>query len=145
MALVKLLNPLAKFTKEMLFDDDFIHDINNIVGFAHTLGVSFLFTSGFRKDTNVQGAIVTPAQMSNHLVGCAFDCNMYLHNKLYNSELLAGVLPVEIQKVIDYWKNMDYRWGGDFKKKDVVHFDTALNLRHPELWKDKYREYHEDK
>ena len=139
--LIKLLN--QKSNKDILLDDGFLLDVQNLIEYAALLGVSFYFVSGFRKDTNVQGAIVPPAQKSNHLIGCAFDADIIHHGKFYNSEALSGVLPEEIKKVIAMWKGMGNRWGGDFSKKDVVHFDNGLNIKLPDLWRQKYNQYHD--
>ncbi len=52
------------------------------------------------------------------------------------------MLPLEIQDYIIACKAAGFRWGGDFKINDVVHWDNGLNIHNPALWEKKYKEYH---
>jgi hypothetical protein len=92
-----------------------------------------------RKDAAVVGAIVPPAQRSNHLVGHAIDMNVQFEGALFNSVRLArknhATLP---RPIIDFLNRIRshgvLRWGGDFVKADPVHIDDDLARRDPGLW-----------
>ena len=104
-----------------------------------------IITSSFRKDTNVKGAIVPPAKKSNHLIGQAIDFNLKhkITGVYYNSIKLAddtGPDELFLTEVVKSIPNI--RWGDAFKVKDSVHIDTALNLRNPVLWQEKYNKIH---
>ena len=118
-------------------DDDFIPVFTELCDFANSLGLKIFITSAYRNSIVVPGAIVTPAVMSNHLVGHAIDCNIVDNGTYWNSEKLAGELTGNVLALITFVRNHAIlRWGGDFNTRDVVHFDDKLNLRDPE----KYRE-----
>ena len=103
-----------------------------------------VITSSHRTDTNVKGAIVTPAIMSNHLVGHAIDCNVKSKTtgEYFNSKKMGdGTGPDELF-LEDVDRNTDLRWGQAFNKPDSVHFDDALNIKKPAVWHEKYRLLH---
>ena len=142
-------NPKAKIssglTQGLYFDDDFIPLVDNAIDIAEKHGVTFLFTSGFRMNSdNLSGAVVTPAKMSNHFVGQAWDCSFFVDGKFYNSTFLKEKgIPDLLKASIEEIKGIGLRWGGDFTKVDLVHFDSGLNLSNPELYRQKYNEYHQ--
>ena len=95
---------------------------------AGELGLKIHTTSSWRHDTNVNGAIVTPAKMSNHLVGYAIDCNIVEGKVWWNSEKLKTPTG-KVLEFIEYCESKGIRWGGRFVKIDTVHFDYPLNLK----------------
>ena len=112
----------------------------NEIAIRHNMIV--VITSSLRKDTNVAGAIVPPAKMSNHLVGHAIDCNVKskITGQFFNSKRMGdGTGPDEIF-LEDVDRNTDLRWGQAFKKPDSVHFDDALNIKRPLIWHQKLNE-----
>jgi len=142
MSLIKYSSPLVK-GKEIYLDEDFAKEVDKLVDIGTPLGITIYFNSGFRLNSNnLHGATVDPAKMSNHFTGTGFDGNLIHRGKFYTSKKLEGALPDEIIFFIDAWKILGNRWGGDFKKRDVVHFDNGLNLKNPEKWKELYKEYH---
>jgi hypothetical protein len=96
-----------------------------------------IVTSSHRTSTKVKGAIVTPAQMSNHLVGFAIDCNLQdiETGEYYNSKKMGDKVGADEEVIREITKTTGLRWGGDFREKDEVHFDYPLNLKFPDTWK----------
>lgn len=94
-----------------------------------------IVTSSKRDSTLVKGAIVTPAQMSNHLVGHAIDCNLRnaKTGEYFNSEKMKDGKGDD-EAVIHDIELLSVRWGGRFKATDSVHFDSGLNLKNPLHW-----------
>ncbi len=125
-------------------DEDFAPLLNqmNKIAIAHNFIV--FVTSSFRRDDNVKGAIVTPAKMSNHMIGHAIDCNVKnkATGEYYNSKKMGdGTGPDELF-LEDVDRNTDLRWGQAFNNPDSVHFDSALNIKKPALWHEKYKIIH---
>ena len=127
--------------KKVLIDIDFLPTIQIIDDKCKEHGFIFWVTNSFRPDGVVlSGTVVTPANMSNHKIGHALDGNLQ-HIKTgewFNSVKMgdgAGKDEVLIQAIVDE----GVRYGGNFRKEDNVHFDDALNVNEPEVWKEKYR------
>lgn len=108
-------------------------DMLNDTAKSHKIIV--IVNSSKRKSTIVPGAIVTPAQMSNHLVGHAIDCNLQdtTTGEFFNSFKMGDGKGLDESFIKDV-ETKGLRWGGKFKAKDTVHFDDALNLRDPKYW-----------
>ena len=126
-------------------DEDFLPVLTKMNEIAIKHNMIVIITSSFRKDTNVKGAIVPPAKKSNHLIGQAIDFNLKhkITGVYYNSIKLAddtGPDELFLTEVVKSIPNI--RWGDAFKVKDSVHIDTALNLRNPVLWQEKYNKIH---
>ncbi len=126
--------------KKVLIDIGFLPTIQIIDDECKSHGFIFWVTNSYRKDTDVlSGTVVTPANMSNHKVGHALDGNLQ-HIKTgewFNSVKMGdgkGIDEVLIQAII----NKGVRYGGNFRKEDNVHFDDALNVNEPDVWKEKY-------
>jgi len=135
------LNP--SLNGSLLLNSDFADELDLLVEEAEKLGITLYINSGFRKDSShLQGAIVPPAKMSNHFVGCAIDCNMIQKGVFYNSEMMATEKSDEIILLIKKWQEMGNRWGGHFATIDSVHFDNGLNVKNPDKWNELYLEYH---
>jgi hypothetical protein len=152
--LKRYINPNIKLADGLngvlMLDDNFIGRFDNLVLFAKTLGVTFVVVRGFAKDSNhITGAVYTPATRSEHFIGCGVDVNYILAGHFYNSTELAdhSKIPAQIMQVINHWKQLGYRWGGDFHadrngKIDDVHLDDGTNVLHPALYDELYKEYH---
>ena len=127
--------------KKVLIDIDFLPTIQIIDDECKAHGFIFWVTNSYRKDTDIlSGTVVTPANMSNHKVGHALDGNLQhiASGEWFNSVKMGdgkGVDEVLIQAII----NKGVRYGGNFRKADNVHFDDALNVNEPDVWKEKYR------
>lgn len=125
-------------------DEDIIPQLKQMNDIAVKYGLTVIVTSSFRKDTNVKGAIVPPAKMSNHLVGQAIDFN--LKNKktgaYYNSTKLGDGIGEDEQFCREVVKVTGLFWGEAFKVKDSVHIDSRLNKTNPVLWQQKYNKIH---
>lgn len=127
--------------KKVLINIDFLPTIQIIDDACKAHGFIFWVTNSFRKDSDLlSGAVVNPANMSNHKVGHALDGNLqYIQTgEWFNSVKMGdgkGIDEVLIQSITD----KGVRYGGNFRKEDNVHFDDALNVTKPDEWKEKYR------
>lgn len=127
------------FGKPCMIHEEFVPSMDYFCECLHLTGCKAHITSSQRFDTNVAGAIVEPARMGNHLVAHAIDCNIYdKANRLWNSTMLLTPSGEVLDFITLVKKKL--RWGGDFKKRDSVHFDNALNLRNPIRWKEIFNE-----
>lgn len=118
---------------ECTIDDLFKRNMDVINDTAKKYKLTVIITSSKRKTIIVPGAIVAPAKMSNHLVGHAIDCNLKSDTEYFNSVKMGDGTGVDEQFIKEV-QNKGVRWGGCFKAKDSVHFDSGLNLQNPKLW-----------
>ena len=114
--------------KEVLCHEGFLPYLEIMDLKAVELGLKIYVTSSWRKDTNVKGAIVTPAKMSNHLVGHAIDCNI-IEDKIWWNSTQLKTPTGKVLEFIKFCESNGIRWGGRFAKIDTVHFDYPLNLK----------------
>lgn len=140
---MKLINYTnSNIQGECTIDDGFIPVMDHINEVCIKHDFTFIVTSSKRNSTLVKGAIVTPAQMSNHLVGHAVDGNLK-NNKTgeyFNSEKMKdGKGDDEV--VINEIEGVMTRWGGRFKEMDSVHFDSGLNLKNPLHWQELHKQF----
>ena len=129
----------AAFVGECRIDSDFETHLILMGNKAKDLGLVIHVTSSFRTSTDVPGAIVKPAKMSNHLVGHAIDCNIEEPGKYWNSEALKAPSG-KVLELIEYLESLGMRWGGRFKAVDPVHFDDGLNDNYPAKWIGKFNQ-----
>ena len=126
---------IADLKKPCVIEEGFIPTMDKLCYYADKNELFLYHISSYRKTANVKGAIVTPAQMSNHMIGHAIDCNLLDGGKLWNSIEMRKGLTGNVKAFIDeVTKDKSMRWGGNFSKKDEVHFDDGLNIRNPKLW-----------
>ena len=123
---------------------DFIQSVSKVVALAEECDVKVHVTSSYRRlGAKVAGAIVEPADMSNHCVGHALDFNLWCGDEFFNSkrlhpEAVDRFAPLGVRQFIMGLRNDDtLRWGGDFTRADPVHIDDALNHRAPDEWRRK--------
>jgi hypothetical protein len=127
--------------KPCIIEEGFIVAMDRLCFYANECDLKLYINSSYRNLTVVDGAIVTPATLSNHLIGHAIDSNIVEGKIFWNSKKLEGILSEKVQKFIDIIrKDTILRWGGDFSVRDVVHFDDSLNVRDIELWHKLYNE-----
>jgi len=130
----------AHFEGRLIADLDFHAHLEFLDRMAGQFGLTVLVTSSFRaKGAAVAGAIVPPAQRSNHLVGHAIDMNLKLGSERFDSQRLTRQnlrnLPSGVQSFLGAIRaHSVLRWGGDFVKADPVHIDDNLSRRSPDLW-----------
>lgn len=130
--------------KKVLIHLDFLPTIQIIDDECKRFGFIFYVTNSFRKETDVlKGTIVDPAKMSNHKAGCALDGNLYhIESKTwYNSKLMADRTGAD-EEVIQAIVSKGVRWGGNFRNKDVVHFDNSINIKNPVRYLEIIKEVH---
>ncbi|GAB4253990.1 MAG: hypothetical protein Kow0079_09970 [Vicingaceae bacterium] len=142
-------HPLVTFTASHFIGKaqvhkDFVPLLNDVNEMAKKQKVKVWVTSSFRETSKVNGAIVTPAKFSNHMVGHAIDFNLKYgadFTKLCNSSCLSkNPLSQPVKGFIEaVRKHPKLRWGGDFSAKDVVHIDDHYN-KDLETWKKTYYE-----
>lgn len=124
-------------------DVDFFPFLDRLAEFAARSTLKIFVTSSARDPgADVRGAIVKPATRSNHLVGHAIDMNLQSESgRFFNSKMLKELdtQPQYVRRFIErIRKDPVLRWGGDFRTRDVVHIDDALNVRFPEVWDAKF-------
>ena len=140
---MKIVNfKASNFQGQCRVDEEFAPLLFQMNEIAVKHNMIVVITSSLRKDTNVVGAIVEPAKMSNHLVGHAIDCNVInkATGEFFNSKKMGdGTGPDEIF-LEDVDRNTDLRWGVAFMKPDSVHFDDALNIKKRNVWLQKFSE-----
>lgn len=118
-----------------VIDDGFVPVMDHINDVCKKHNFLCIITSSKRDSTLVKGAIVTPAQMSNHLIGHAIDCNLKcLKTGEYFNSVKMKDGKGEDENVIAEIESTMLRWGGRFKAVDSVHFDSGLNLKNPAHW-----------
>lgn len=130
---------------EIRVDEDFRPVMKRVDGYAENRGVKVYVTQSMRDPKKeVDGTVVKPAVMSNHLVGHGIDFNVIAADGTWcNSGALGRMnhLPEEVRGFIqDIRDDPTVRWGGDFRTPDVIHFDDMLNKRHPLVWWEKFEE-----
>ncbi len=147
--LLTKINPSNFVGDDLVVDKGFVEKINRINDYATNNNVKVFITDSFRATNDVSGAIVTPSERSNHLVGHAIDMNLMYganYGDYCNSGCLSqDTLPQDIQVFIeDIRSDSGLRWGGDFSTPDVVHIDDGLNLRSPDQWEALLRKIQEN-
>lgn len=131
----------SNFKGECNVDEDFIPSLEKMNELAQSHEITVIVISSFRVDANMKGAIVTPATHSNHMIGHAIDCNLQHDGMYYNSTKMQSDT-ADVHNFIQACKGAGLRWGGDFGKKDSVHFDDGLNVKNITLWNEKYLAIH---
>lgn len=113
-------------------DEDFKPRVIDLADRAAARNIALLVTSSLREPYNtVSGAIVQPAQYSNHHIGHAFDMNVQYGGTLYGSDKLANLqsLPQDVQEfLVTDVQAAQLTWGGTFSTPDLVHIDDRLNV-----------------
>lgn len=126
--------------KPIITNIAFVSMLDKINEYAKKNAVQVKITDSYRRDTDVPGAIVTPAQMSNHKVGHAIDMNLIYEGGYANSDYMNPAnrsnwaAPVR-GFLEDISNDPALRWGGDFHSQvDPVHIDDDLNHSDPDEW-----------
>ena len=117
--------------------EDFKPYLDKMNFIAVDLSIVVWVTSSLRHSTNVPGAIVTPAKMSNHLTGFGIDCNLQRGSVWYNSKGMASPIGAILDFILQC-EAIGLRWGGRFSTPDPVHFDLPVNLKDPKKWQEIY-------
>lgn len=137
----KYSNPLLTGA-DCMIEDSFIPAMDYFCSLLQKYALKAYIVSSFRENTDVQGAIVSPAKMSNHLVGHALDVN-FIDDKgtFWNSKDMINCQ--DMLEFITDWTGEGYRWGGHFEVPDDVHFDDGINIENPTLWTTIYNQIHQ--
>lgn len=123
--------------------EEFVPYMDKMNASARRLNLIVYVTDSIRtpKDS-LKGVVFTPAQMSNHYVGHGVDLNLQSGKQWYNGDKMKEEYRSRIGKVFSFiqeCKSFGLRYGGDFHadrqgRTDNVHFDSGLNVLHPEKW-----------
>lgn len=129
--------------KRLFYENSFKPSLDLFCSLLDKYAINCVVTSSWRWDTNVAGAIVTPAKMSNHLIGHAFDFNLIDKDKKYWNSVALKSPTGDVKRLLDEVDASPIlRWGGAFKVKDSVHVDDGLNILDPLRWASIYNEIH---
>lgn len=130
---------IALVGKPCMIEEGFEVAIARLCFYAIQCELKLYVNSSYRESTVVDGAIVQPATLSNHLIGHAIDANIVDGKTFWNSQKMEGILTGNVLKFIEtVGKDGVLRWGGTFSVKDVVHFDDALNIHNINKWHELY-------
>ncbi len=128
--------------RQILIHKDFKKHLVKIDSFASKHRIVLIINQGYRYKKHIlRKSIVKPAKSSNHHAGFAIDFNIKFKGKKYFAKDLKRKnlkkLPKNIQGFIsDIRKNIDLRWGGDFRQQDPIHIDIPINLKNRKKWID---------
>jgi hypothetical protein len=114
---------------------DFVASMEAINDAAADAGVLFQVNQTMRvAGVPVGGAVVTPATNSQHLIGNAVDFNILQQGKpIHSSKMKWADLPQEAKDFITAVKDAGLRWGGDWQKRDPIHFDSFVDPKGPDF------------
>lgn len=113
---------------EVLVNERFVSGLTAINDAAGISKISVRINQTFRvAGVAPRGAVVPPATKSQHLVGRAVDGN-FIDGKVVATAALmkAGKETKPVDDFIAAVLAAGLRWGGDFKPKDPIHFDSPL-------------------
>lgn len=145
------INGTTQISKNSNSLDDLDPKASKIKDFVNALnskGYNVIITSTYRDRakqaslTSNQGQDVAKAGYSPHNFGLGIDLNIKWKGKNDNKDyhLKMKSTDEEWLKIIGDkgpvpYKNYQLRWGGNFKKRDAVHFDVYPQLKNPETGK----------
>jgi len=124
----KLDNPSIG-ADDFVVHKDFVASLASINQAAVDAGVLFQVNQSMRvAGKPVRGAVVQPASSSQHLIGNAVDFNILHGGKpIHSSKMVWGDLPQAAKDFITDVKKAGMRWGGDWAKRDPIHFDSFID------------------
>lgn len=139
--------------KTCMVHTDFIPAMDLFCRYLEIVKCSASINSSYRPNANnINGAVVTPARRSNHMVGCGIDANLVdSKGKMWSSEMMEVFCPesskynTKIVNEISQFLNLirrsrTLRYGGDFRTPDPIHYDNAINISNPKRWDEIYAE-----
>jgi hypothetical protein len=140
--IVEVTHPLLKgevLRADVVFKDRILSMLHAVEE-DKDLNFSMWITSSLREPYKpVVGAVVDPAEFSNHHVGHALDMNILRDGRLYRStEMATGQLPSKVQAFLDNGiGQFGLIWGAKLKPQDFVHIDDRLNILNKTAFKQK--------
>jgi len=121
--------PHTHATKDqMVVHRGFLDSLAAIDEAAGAADINLKINQAFRvHGAKVSGAVVKPASKSQHLIGAAIDWNIENGGKaILAKNMVYSGLPDNVRYFIDAVKEAGLRWGGDWKKRDPIHFDREI-------------------
>jgi len=114
---------------------DFVPSLGDINQAAIDAGILFQVNQTMRiAGAPVGGAVVEPASSSQHLIGNAIDFNIIDGGKtIHSSKMKWADLAQAPKDFITKVKAAGLRWGGDWEKRDPIHFDAFLDPKGPDF------------
>jgi hypothetical protein len=125
----KKLSSAKVFKDEIVISKEAKNLLTDLNEKAKDKTVTIKINQAFREHgVKVTGAVVTPANKSQHLIGHALDCNIVDGSSWNNSSDFKNKKQTKNAKeIVDGLKKSGYRWGGDFTPADTPHFDSQIN------------------
>lgn len=113
---------------EVLVNDGFVAGMEALNTAAGGANVRVRINQTFRRQGFApRGAVVPPATKSQHLIGRAIDGNFVDGVNVATSAIMnANRQTQPVTDFIDAAKAAGLRWGGDFKRRDTIHFDQPI-------------------
>jgi hypothetical protein len=123
------IDHLSVGTDDMVVHKDFVSSLEAINTAASDAGLLFHVNQVMRlAGRPVSGAVVKPASKSQHLIGNAVDFNVeHGGKKILAKDMKWGELPQDVKDFLTDVKDAGMRWGGDWKERDPIHFDSFLD------------------
>lgn len=113
---------------EVLVHDGFVAGMEALDTAAGGAKVKVRINQTFRRQGFApRGAVVPPATKSQHLIGRAIDGNFVDGVNVATSAIM--IANTQTQPVTDFIaaaKTAGLRWGGDFRRRDTIHFDSPI-------------------
>lgn len=152
-------NMIGLNSQKIMIDPLFYPHLTRLNEYAKSTNVRLLIIDSFREtNAGLTGAIVTPSDRTNHMVGHAIDMNVQYgpnFSKTCNSACLRPsnvpanstneeIVTYVIDEVRPFLELLiadpAFKWGADFKvpKPDPVHIDDRLNLSNPSKWETRF-------
>jgi peptidoglycan hydrolase-like protein with peptidoglycan-binding domain len=115
---------------DIVIDADSTDLLDTLNTKAKDAGITLTINQVFRvAGVPVRGAVVKPASSSQHLIGNAVDTNPKDGTDvMLTSTFKAKKESENTKKFVKAVKDAGYRWGGDFKDKDYIHFDGYIEI-----------------
>jgi hypothetical protein len=113
---------------EVLVNDGFVAGMEALDHAAGQARVRVRINQTFRiQGVPPRGAVVPPATRSQHLIGRAVDGNFIDGTIVTTSAMMnANRQSPAVTAFIDAAKRAGLRWGGDFQRRDTIHFDAPV-------------------
>jgi RHS repeat-associated protein len=154
--IIKTKSPYVKGQLRIVVDKEIAGKVKELIKYAIDNKIYIHINSDFRttkeQSTGIQKTGLTPAKPGNsrHEGGFAIDFQVYKNNSGKSSDIISknNMGKIEDNDFIDKAKELGFRWGGDFKKKDGVHIDSwpagKSKMFGYSSWKEAYNENQND-
>ena len=130
--IIKTKSPYIKGQMKLVVDKEIAGKVKELIQFAIDNKIYVHINSDFRttkeQSTSIQKTGLTPAKpgKSRHEGGFALDFQLYKDNSGKGKDIISKTDMADEgdNAFIEKAKELGFRWGGDFAKKDGVHIDA---------------------